>query len=114
MKFFTLLFVALIGMTACQEKIDPARFESWMGKWNGVEGTFLEISAGNPFTVTIANLDGPRTFDAAPKGDALVFQRDGKEEKITAVTGEETGMKYLLDKKDCLVVVKGSEGFCRD
>ena len=34
-------------------------------------------------------------------------------ETITATDGEATGMKWLLDKQNCLTVRSG-EGYCRD
>jgi len=36
-----------------------------------------------------------------------------KTETIRATDGAGTGMKWLADRKDCLVVTVGSEGFCR-
>jgi hypothetical protein len=36
-----------------------------------------------------------------------------KTESIHAGNGEDTGMKWLLDKKNCLIIKYG-EGFCRD
>ena len=43
----------------------------------------------------------------------MQFQRDGKSETISAGSGRDTGMKWLLDKKNCLIIKIG-EGFCRD
>ncbi|MET0555176.1 MAG: hypothetical protein ABW221_19190 [Vicinamibacteria bacterium] len=92
----------------------PPRAESWLGEWKGVEGTFLRLERKGPgYAVTIANLDGPRTFDATGAGDTVTFTRDGKSETIRATDGAGTGMKWLADRKDCLVVTAGSEGFCR-
>ena len=49
--------------------------ESWLGKWDGPEGTFLQVSKANDkYQVTIQNLDGPRTFDATPV-DGWVFMQ---------------------------------------
>jgi len=88
--------------------------ESWLGKWDGPEGTFLQVSKANDkYQVTIQNLDGPRTFDATPADGKLHFVRDGQSESIHSGNGEDAGMKWLLDKKNCLVVRKG-EGFCRE
>jgi hypothetical protein len=39
--------------------------------------------------------------------------RDGTTETIRATDGAGTGMKWLANKTDCLVVTVGSEGFCR-
>ena len=88
--------------------------EQWIGKWDGSEGTFLEISENaQAYQITIRNLDGPRTFTGTPVTDGLTFTRDGKAETIRAGDGKDTGMKWLLDKKNCLVIEKG-EGYCRE
>jgi len=103
------------------------KLESWVGKWQGVEGTYLTITkkteapeksktatAGEEkFTIEIANLDGPKTYEGMAKGDHIEFARNGKTESIKAATGAETGMKGFENEKNCLVVTKGSEGFCR-
>lgn len=87
---------------------------SWLGKWIGPEGTFLELSeADGAYKVTIQSLDGPATYDAVAVEDRIEFQRNGTAETIRATSGAETGMKWLLDKKDCLTIKTG-EGFCRD
>ena len=90
------------------------RADAWLGEWKGVEGTFLRLERkGSGYALTIANLDGPRTFDATAAGDVVTFDRDGKTETIRATDGAGTGMKWLADREDCLVVTAGSEGFCR-
>lgn len=87
---------------------------SWLGKWNGPEGTYLDIAeAAGAYTVTISNLDGPRSFAGTPAADGLGFERDGVAEVIRATDGPGTGMKWLADKTHCLSVKMG-EGFCRD
>jgi hypothetical protein len=87
---------------------------SWVGKWTGPEGTYLEIATQDgAYSVTISNLDGPRTFAAKPGSASLDFERDGTTERIRATDGPGTGMKWLATKTDCLVVSTG-EGFCRD
>lgn len=88
--------------------------DQWLGKWIGPEGTYLDLSkSGNHYIVMIQSLDGPNTYEgiAAPHG--IVFQRNGKTETIHAGNGQDTGMKWLLEKKNCLLVQTG-EGFCRD
>ncbi len=88
--------------------------DQWLGKWNGPEGTFLQLAGGNgTYEVTIQNLDGPRTFKATAAGDRFEFERDGVRESVRASNGAETGMKWLSEKKDCLTV-KAGEGYCRD
>jgi hypothetical protein len=86
----------------------------WVGKWIGPEGTFLELSeTDGAYKLTIQSLDGTATFDAVAVEDRVEFQRNGTTETIRATSGAETGMKWLLDKKDCLTIKTG-EGFCRD
>lgn len=85
-----------------------------MGKWTGPEGTYLQLAGANgKYAITIANLDGPRSFEGSGTGDTIDFERDGKKHTIRASDGAATGMKWLSDKKDCVVIEPG-EGFCRD
>lgn len=92
----------------------PVAAMSWVGKWIGPEGTFLELAEkAGAYEVTIQSLDGPATYDAVAVADRLEFQRNGTLETIHATGGADTGMKWLLDKKDCLTI-KAGEGFCRD
>jgi hypothetical protein len=89
--------------------------DKWIGRWQGVEGTFLALSKnGDKYQIEIANLDGAKVYEGVAAGDHIEFMRNGKTETIRAVTGKETGMKWLADQNNCLVVTVGSEGFCRD
>ena len=88
--------------------------DAWLGRWSGVEGTYLELArAGGGYAVTIASLDGPRTFEGTAVRDHVEFVRDGRTESIRHASGSETGMKWLARETSCLVVTVGSEGFCR-
>lgn len=117
------LLATLCLLSACKEDkqaaqnspIKPVIADALLGKWTGVEGTFLEVSKDDgAYKVTIQDLDGPRTFDAVASEDGgLKIERDGTYETITMGDGQDTGMKWLADKVDCLVVKPG-EGFCRD
>jgi hypothetical protein len=126
----TLLLAALVA--GCENRNQPQKSPSaapissssapaksnitdqWLGKWIGPEGTYLVLSKnGEKYVVEINSLDGPTTYDGASTGDHIEFQRNGQNESIHAGSGEETGMKWLLDKKNCLII-KTSEGFCRD
>lgn len=86
------------------------------GRWEGAEGTFLNVTkTGEKFEIEIKNLDpAPKKYEGAAKGDVIEFIRDGKPATITTATGDETGMKWLLGKKNCVVITKGSEGYCKD
>ena len=66
--------------------------DKWLGKWNGPEGTFLELVGGNgKYEVTIQNLDGPRTFQGNAAGDQIEFERNGMKESVRATNGAATG-----------------------
>ena len=94
------------------EQVDVS---TWMGTWVGVEGTSLNIAErGTGYAITITNLDGPRTFDGQADGGVISFNRDGKEWIIQPGTGVDTGMKWLAEKQNCLVIVGANEGYCRD
>lgn len=88
--------------------------DTWVGRWNGPEGTFLDISGSNgSYTLTIQNLDGPKQYQGTRNGDYITFERDGTTETLQASNGADTGMKWLAEKSDCLRVRPG-EGWCRD
>lgn len=92
----------------------PAPADRWLGEWRGPEGTALRLSGGQGrYEVAVRNLDGWRTFQGRADGDGIVFERDGVRETVRATDGPGTGMKWLRDRKDCLVI-RPSEGFCRD
>jgi hypothetical protein len=87
--------------------------DAWLGQWIGPEGTYLLLSRdGEKYIVKIQALDGPATYQGLAAGNQIQFERQGKSEFIRAGRGEETGMKWLLDKKNCLIIKTG-EGFCR-
>lgn len=91
----------------------PASPDRWLGKWIGPEGTYLQLEQANgSYRLLIHSLDGSRTFTGHAAADRLLFTRDGVEESLRAGTGQETGMKWLLEKTNCLVIRTG-EGFCR-
>ena len=88
--------------------------EAWLGKWTGPEGTFLELSRADAgYDVLVQSLDGPAHYAGVPVDAHIEFTRAGKRESIQATDGPGTGMKWLADKHDCLVI-QPSEGFCRD
>ncbi|MEO7244182.1 MAG: hypothetical protein ABIX12_03425 [Rubrivivax sp.] len=93
----------------------PPATDAWLGRWPGVEGSFLQIDGGRGvYRVTVHNLDGPRRFAGTARDDGGIdFQRDGVHETLRATDGAGTGMKWLTDRRHCLVIRRG-EGFCRD
>jgi hypothetical protein len=89
--------------------------DAWLGEWVGVEGTMLKIDVGaapGVYAITETTLDGPVAFTGTADGDVIRFERAGAAETIRAGTGEDTGLKYLAGKTNCLVI-KSGEGFCR-
>jgi hypothetical protein len=101
--------------------VKAAGAEKLVGRWTGPEGTYLAVTekagtakdAPKTFTVEIKNLDKAETFEGTAKGDVIEFTRKGKTETVKAATGAETGMKGFEKETNCVVVTKGSEGFCK-
>jgi len=102
------------GAPKAESKPASPLTDQWLGRWPGVEGTYLDLARkGDKYVVTISDLDGPKEFEGFAAGDHIEFTRHGKSETIHHGNGQDAGMKWLLDKKDCLVIHTG-EGFCRD
>lgn len=93
--------------------------DDWVGRWNGPEGLYLDIQpasdgkAGHYALANKDNLDRQGDYSGIADGMTIRFVRDGKDLAITPGTGAETGFKYLAGKQDCLIVMKGQEGYCR-
>jgi hypothetical protein len=91
-----------------------SKADALAGKWTGAEGTYLNVTKkGDKYSIEISNLDGPQTFEGTAKGDVIEFTRKGKTETVKAATGAETGMKGFEKETNCVVVTKGSEGYCK-
>jgi hypothetical protein len=130
---FILLVLMTVAIVGCESRVQPANspsgtmpsfnskpaapnnvMDQWLGKWIGPEGTFLVLAKNsNQYVVEIHSLDGAATYEGTVVGDRIEFHRGGKSESIHAGNGQDTGMKWLLDKKNCLIIRTG-EGFCRD
>lgn len=93
----------------------PDTAPSWLGRWNGPEGTYLQLNAAGDasYEIRIKALDAERTFKGVGKDGVIYFERDGKQESIKATDGNATGMKWLAGKSRCLTLQPG-EGYCRD
>ena len=114
--------VAPVASPAVSPSVDPkapaavpsAKVTALEGKWPGAEGSFLNVTKkGEKYSVEIKTGDKTDTFDGVAKGDSIEFKRKDKVETIKAATAEETGMKWLAGEKNCVVITKGSEGYCR-
>jgi hypothetical protein len=91
-----------------------AKAESLVGRWSGPEGTFLNVTKkGEKYSVEVSSLDGPKTYEGTSKGDVIEFTRNGKTESLRAATGPDTGMKGFEKETNCVVITKGSEGYCK-
>lgn len=96
-----------------------ATTDAWIGRWRGVEGTYLDIATDperGPGHYTLAmqyTLDDKGSFDGTAQGDTIRFTRPDGEKTLRATDGEATGLKWLAGKQDCLTVETG-EGYCRD
>lgn len=103
-------------MITAVEPVDPAQ---WAGRWVGVEGMYLDIqpdAARGPGAFTLEmqySLDDSGTFPGDAVGNGIRFTRPDGTFLLTATDGEATGLRYLLEKQDCLTVTTG-EGYCRD
>ncbi len=102
------------------EPATPPVTDGWIGRWTGPEGLFLDIArdpaAAGRYRLTIkADLDGDGdVYSGRADGAAIRFARGGHDVTIRPGRGADTGFKWLADKQDCLIVVPGQEGYCRD
>lgn len=90
--------------------------DAWIGKWIGVEGLMLDIQPAGErghYMLSVTLLDGTNSYDGTADGDMIRFIRNGRTESIRAATGDETRLKWLAGKQNCLMIQQG-EGFCRD
>lgn len=98
------------------DTLAAARSEAdYVGRWIGVEGTYLTITARDGQGLAAENqydLDHKTYFDASVTEEGLRFTRDGKTLVARPGDGNATGLKWLAGKKDCLTV-KAGEGYCR-
>ena len=100
-----------------------AAVQKLIGRWDGPEGIYLSVTEKmgsdgkqqlpRKFEIEIKDLDRSEKFDGTAKNGVIEFTRKGKTETVKAATGAETGMKYLEKETNCVVVTKGSEGFCK-
>ncbi len=112
------LVLPLIFLSACQ--MSASEPYTWAGRWAGPEGTYLDLAqrqaldtAPSSYDIVIRDLDREYHYSGQAQGDTIVFTRNGKTETIRQGDGQETGMKWLADKKRCLIINTG-EGYCRN
>ena len=91
-------------------------YAGWVGTWTGPEGLFVNVTdaGGGSYTVEMqADLDTRATYNGTATPEGIAFERGGEPKLLRKATGDETGLKWLAGKQDCLMVDEG-EGFCRD
>lgn len=95
--------------------------DQWVGRWIGVEGLNLTVSQdesagpGHYLLKMQYGLDADQsgTFKGESTADGIAFERDDGKQLLRPGDGEATGLKWLMDKQNCLIVKLG-EGYCRD
>ena len=90
--------------------------DAWVGKWVGVEGLVLDIQPSGEhgrYVLSVTLLDGTNSYEGTADGSVIRFTRNGRPESVRSATGDETGLKWLAGKQNCLMIQQG-EGFCRD
>jgi hypothetical protein len=124
---------ALLALSACSQAPDEpvatqtsaetasvqppvGAHDDWIGRWTGVEGLFAEIQPNGDGTYTLemqSDLDTRGTYTGTSTPEGLAFERGGETLVLRSSNGAATGLKWLADKQDCLMVAAG-EGYCRD
>ena len=104
------------GYTIPETGFETVDFSTWAGKWTGPEGLYVIITPGENLKIRLemqSDLDTKASYEGIGSSDAISFERAGEMLMLRKATGDETGLKYLAGKKDCLMVKRG-EGYCRD
>jgi hypothetical protein len=102
---------------AASARADAVATPAFAGTWTGPEGLSFVVTRtpGGGYRVKNRDtLDTEQTFDAVADGATLRFERRGKAQVARPGSGSETGFKWLANKKNCLIVETGVEGYCRD
>lgn len=94
------------------DRVPPV--QEWLGRWEGVEQTALELSRrpDGHLQVKLVGLDGEMSVRGVARGDVVEIYHLSQKRTIRFGNGEDTGMKWLADKKECLIIMTG-EGYCR-
>jgi hypothetical protein len=97
-----------------------ANTDHFLGRWMGVEGNFIDIiPSKNRYKVMVVNYNNPEDngrfteYAGTVLGDELQITI-GKSKKLISFTdGPGSGMKYLVDKNNC-IKIQDDDGYCRD
>ncbi|WP_156361597.1 hypothetical protein [Sphingomonas sp. Leaf67] len=87
----------------------------YLGRWVGVEGTYLVVSDPAQGDVKLEmqyDLDNKGNFVGTVTPEGIRFERGGETLLLRPSNGDATGLKWLAGKTDCLTVKPG-EGYCR-
>jgi hypothetical protein len=98
------------------DDIPENRFDGWAGKWIGPEGMYVDVKPlgkGQFLLKMQSDLDTKGTYTGSAEEHGIRFTRNGEALRLYRTNGNETGLKYLAGKKECLMV-KSGEGYCRD
>lgn len=88
----------------------------WAGKWIGPEGMYVQITPTGVGVYDLemqSDLDTKGTYKGREADGGISFQRGGEDMLLRAATGDQTGLKYLAGKPNCLMV-KSGEGYCKE
>ncbi len=102
--------------TPADNAASPLPTDAWVGKWIGVEGLVLDVQPAGErgrYVLSVTLLDGTKSYEGTADGDLIRFTRNGRPESVRAATGDQTGLKWLAGKQNCLMIQQG-EGFCRE
>lgn len=91
-------------------------YDGWIGRWTGVEGTYVDIRPDGSGGWTLemqSDLDTKGTYAGTSTAAGIAFERGGETLVLRESDGAATGLKWLDGKQDCLMVAEG-EGYCRD
>jgi hypothetical protein len=91
-------------------------YGEWVGTWTGPEGLFVTIAEAGKgrYTLTMqSDLETRASYTGTATTAGIAFERGGEPRLLRKASGEETGLKWLAEKEDCLMVERG-EGYCRD
>lgn len=96
----------------------PVSHDAWVGRWIGVEGlnlTVTKLAEAGHYQLDMqygTDADMAGSYEGTGTPDGIAFTRPDGAQVLRAASGDETGLKYLAGKTDCLKV-KDGEGYCR-
>lgn len=99
--------------TADTPMIDQSPASAWVGRWDGQDGSYLDVTAERGhYVVVIRNLDGEQVFLAAPNKAGLSFSRQGEALFLKVADQQASQVPWAKADQMCLMVKQG-EGYCR-